>query len=217
MPPSSPTFRSAGDSTAGQNASPSADSSARGAPQADGTSGRLYHFVGKLDRNVLHREYLQSLSKVRSGCGGTIAALDKLVSFMEDDPRVTDIRWMAYMLGTVFHESPSLLPRNELGKGMIKGIAKPYYWPVKVARMPDGTAVVTEQDGDQWRVVPGGKPQPLQTASARGFSPKLGVSGNSAVSPVYTAAAGTPLRYYGRGYVQLTWWTNYVNIYSIQN
>lgn len=123
MAPSNPIPRNPGDSST-PNTSTNLSSTERGAPHADGTSGRLYHFAGKLDRNVLHREYLQTLSTVRSGCAGTVAALDTLVAFMEQDPRVTDIRWMAYMLGTVFHETPSLLPRNEVGEGMNKGVAK---------------------------------------------------------------------------------------------
>lgn len=41
--------------------------------------------------------------------------------------------------------------------------------------------------------------------------PNLGFASGAAVSPLYTTAPGTPLRYYGRGYVQLTWWSNYAD------
>ena len=69
--------------------------------------------------------------------------------------------------------------------------------------LPGGTARVTEQDGDQFEVAVNGNFRAL-TKSAR-----QGAVHGGAISATYNADNGTEHAYYGRGYVQLTWWSNY--------
>lgn len=164
----------------------------------------------------------------------SIADALQLTNKMIVDARITDIRFMAYMLATVCHESaqtkkyripklnkdgsPAIDPKTkqpiiktpnlwmlfepveEIGHG--KG--SNYFLPVKVAKDGDG-ALITEQDGDQFKVASDGKFKPVGN----------GVRGSAAsgkVSDVYTKAQGDEKSYFGRGLVQLTWWNSYADM-----
>ena len=158
-----------------------------------------------------------------------------LLDRMSRDPLIIDIRWMAYMLATAMWETsvtvtvpaaatngkhkgkPSRVsqwgsPVEEGGKGWLnKNNVKDYYLPVKVNKLPDGSAEVTEQDGDVFDVNTSGKIT-KKTPGTPGIAPKHGADfAKYAANPsqVYAQAAGTEHAYYGRGYVQLTWWDNY--------
>jgi len=76
---------------------------------------------------------------------------------------------------------------------------------VKVARNTDGTATVTEHDGDQWTVTLDGVARPVNKGA------KFGAAPDGKAAKAYVDAAGSELAYYGRGYVQLTWWQNYAS------
>jgi hypothetical protein len=104
---------------------------------------------------------------------------------MEDDGSILDIRWMAYMLGTALVETS-------------------HFIPVKVKRLPDGRARVTEQDGDQYTIAPDGMRPTNVNKDAT-----LGSKAAAPASSAYTSADGDAKSYFGRGFVQLAWWTNY--------
>jgi hypothetical protein len=84
------------------------------------------------------------------------------------------------------------------------------YWrPVKVQRLPDGRAMVTEYDGDQFVVrADGSKVTPISGSGRHGA---LAVDAMTdkliPASAPFNTAQGTALSYYGRGYCQITWWT----------
>lgn len=169
--------------------------------------------------------------------GTKMSSAKTLLTFMQSDPQITDIRWMAYMLATVYWETTyprfkevaildkktrkpvmsadgkpemkkiivswqmTMDPVDEVGFG--KG--RRYHMPVKVLRLPDGSAIVTENDGDQFTVSLEGK------AVAVTKRAKMGARDGRAPAKAYTDSPGAPLSYYGRGYVQLTWWANYAS------
>jgi hypothetical protein len=149
------------------------------------------------------------------------AAIFQLLSMMELDTYVLDIRWMAYMFGTATIETGmTYAPVDERGKGDL-GIAKkgphkgyqrklPYYLPVKVKRLPDGTARVTEQDGDQFIIASDGSTyRPLSdgTRGSLAVNPRTNVL--IGATETYLKDDGVERRYYGRGYCQITWWNSY--------
>jgi hypothetical protein len=93
-------------------------------------------------------------------------------------------------------------PVEEKGHG--RGLS--YGAPVKIAILPNGSVRVTEYDGDQWLVpASGGKARPLSELPQRGVDP------HGKASPTYVRDDGEEKYYYGRGFVQLTWWNNYVD------
>ncbi len=145
--------------------------------------------------------------------------LHTLLNFMANDPFMIDIRWMAYILSTASVEAAHPLrqtnpktgkktspwrfmwsPVEEVGSG--KG--RRYEKPAKVFDLGDGTVRVTEWDGDQWIVRQDGTYKAVNKGAARGVNPAMEAPAQS-----YTADAGVEHAYYGRGYVQLTWWNNY--------
>jgi hypothetical protein len=95
-------------------------------------------------------------------------------------------------------------PANEMGKG--RGLN--YYEPVKVHELPDGTVEITEQDGNRFQVAIDGKVMP-----GKGLSDvdKRGSPTGGKISKAYDDAPGTPIRFFGRGLVQLTWWNGYAS------
>jgi hypothetical protein len=193
----------------------------RGAPYFDGVLKQRFQFLAPFDRDVFRREYAKSFKGVAKANMASFSDLEVFLSFLEQDARITDIRWMAYMLGTAFVETSKTTrvmradgksskkvwlnfhPDGEAGKGA----GRDYYLPVKVFRQNDGSALVSEQDGDQWTVNSGGGRRQVQQL---GVPNKSGAPANSPAHPSYSSAPGTERQYYGRGYVQLTWWFNYV-------
>lgn len=93
----------------------------------------------------------------------------------------------------------TMAPVDEIGHG--KG--RRYRDPVKVKVFGDGSVRITEQDGDQFKVTRDGNSSPLTKGAAMGNRP------GQPVAKAYDEDDGTELAYYGRGYVQLTWWSNY--------
>jgi hypothetical protein len=166
--------------------------------------------------------------------------LIRVVNKLATDARVGDIRWMAYMLATITAESRELVqvqrvdsqgkpmvnpktklpmstsqwqmyePANEMGHG--KGL--PYYETVKVNVLADGSVEITEGDGDRFKLGSNG-----QLIVGNGFLPyrkkdkskNVGSPSGAVASKTYQDAAGTPISFYGRGMVQLTWWNGYAD------
>jgi hypothetical protein len=191
-----------------------------------------YIYVHNFTATAFQAEFVREFSKDGRYDAAAIPALMNLVDMMTHDNAVIDIRWMAYMLATVFWEttypksesSPvldkkgrpvvdkkgqpvmrtkkrwamTMAPVDEIGHGA----GRDYYLPVKVEKLPSG-ARITEQDGDQFLVTPSGAFTPATKGA------KLGSNATAAATSAYDGAAGDELSYYGRGYVQLTWWSNY--------
>jgi hypothetical protein len=147
--------------------------------------------------------------------------LGKLVA----DPRIGDVRYAAYTLATIFIETSHTIkvtaqtkdrrnrPRTHVLKQWrnfvpIKEVLgrrdlRNYKDAVKILRLPNGNVRVTEKDGDQWEVNGAGTPRAITRDPQRGTVP------NRPVSSTYTSDQGDEQIYWGRGYVQLTWWSNY--------
>jgi Chitinase class I len=181
-----------------------------------------YIVYGTFDMEKFVRLYKASFSKNPHYSEAMEPNLRQLLTFMAGDPYMVDLRWMAYILATTAWEATAPVTethKNAKGKTITShpwrmtwspveesghGKGRSYERAVKVAQLADGTVRVTEWDGDQWTVKSDGS----HTALSKG--PHLGVS-TSLAAPVkaYTDDSGTENTYFGRGYVQLTWWTNY--------
>ncbi|PXA98041.1 hypothetical protein DMC47_10630 [Nostoc sp. 3335mG] len=140
---------------------------------------------------------------------------DRMLTYMEQDPRLIDVRWMAYMFATAYWETAravtvglrpngrpirqfqTLAPVDETGSG--KGYR--YGRPVKVERLGVTKARITEWDGEQFEVNESGYTVPQGRRGGADYS--------KPAHRDYTSAAGREFVYHGRGYVQLTWWYNY--------
>ncbi len=179
-----------------------------------------------------------------------------LIQMMQADVRVTDIRWMAYMLATAFWEAAHTVsetvqvPKLEKGKRPVLGPdGKPvmidktikvwevmvpideiapsndrrYKAPVKVKRIDSadvellkamsknfqvanvfGGAWIVEKDGDQFVVDATG------CTIWQSKKSEMGAAFGAAAAKTYLNFHGDEQVYFGRGYVQLTWWSNYV-------
>ena len=192
-----------------------------------------YQHLGLYDRVIFQDGVTTSFR--RSGRFNAAAVPDmlNLLGMIERDPGINDVRQAAYMLATVMWETTSpttvtspavnkkgvalvdkhnrpiivkrrrwlmtMAPVNEVGHG--KG--RRYHEPVKIKTLSDDKVRVTEQDGDQFVVLSNGRISAL-TANAR-----MGTADGGAASSVYDKDDGVEHAYYGRGYVQLTWWSNY--------
>ena len=93
----------------------------------------------------------------------------------------------------------TMAPVEEAGHG--KG--RRYHEPVKVAVLADGSVRITEQDGDQFSVSLTGAIKFLTKGA------KMGTIDGGAAARIYDNDPGDEHAYFGRGYVQLTWWSNY--------
>jgi hypothetical protein len=201
--------------------------------QADLDATAKYFFPGQFDRVKFRKAFADQFSKTAHYDAAAIPDMEALLAFIEADTRVADIRWMAYMLATVFWETTSLkkyeVPtKGKNGKPLLgkngqpimhtvkkwaitmkpveevgHGSGRAYFLPVKVKRLEDGTARVTEQDGDQFTIRADGK----NTAINKGA--KLGSVATAKATKTYDDDDGEEHAYFGRGYVQLTWWSNY--------
>lgn len=185
------------------------------------------------DRIKLREGFLTQFGNSQRFDSTAIPPLEQLVGFMEADSSIADIRWMAYMLATAYWETTSLkketVPtldkkgqplRDKKGQPLVHsrqrwaitmapveevghGAGRNYFLPVKVKALPGGEARVTEQDGDQFTVSAKG----LHTAISKGA--RMGAAATQKAVKTYADDDGTELSYFGRGYVQLTWWSNY--------
>ena len=200
------------------------------APAKPPFDASIYGTRGPYDRI----KFLAGFDKAFPGGDYALTTHDDLSTFLgriEQDANITDLRWAAYMLATVHLEAKSLVTEKVLidhkGKPLVdkKGNPTPrlvhkwqmmhpveesghgaglaYHEPVKVALQADGTLLVTEHDGDQFVINALGNIRNFD-ADRRG-APSGGVAADA-----YVKAPGTANSYFGRGYVQLTWWDGYL-------
>jgi hypothetical protein len=187
-----------------------------------------YIHIGFFDQRVFQDEAARrfAASRVDGGRynGGSVPAMLDLLGRCARDPRIIDVRWIAYILATAMWETTHRTtvpnargrgthrvsrwasPVEEGGKGRLNAHdIKDYYLPVKVAAAADGGATVVEQDGDTFTLSSAG------TITRRSGGATHGSRASAAMTGPYRQASGTELRYYGRGYCQLTWWDNYAS------
>ncbi|HEX3698442.1 MAG TPA: glycoside hydrolase [Polyangia bacterium] len=183
-----------------------------------------YLYSGEYDKAKFTSAYESLFAHVTKFNKPSIPDLIFVLGKIGSDKTITDTRWAAYMLATMFVETSHTIklkqaapggqtshvhkawrnftPVKEVGSGKGHG----YHFPVKVDRLPNGDANVTEWDGDQWVVSSSGIAQKVQPSAIAGMrNPRL------AESPLFRQAMGQMNQYYGRGYVQLTWWYNYIS------
>jgi hypothetical protein len=160
----------------------------------------------------------------------------RIITRLGLDARVTDIRYMAYMLATACHEARQvktfLLPvLAKNGKPTFdvktqvqvtkqvklyelfvpieeigRGAGKKYYEPIKIVKTSEGVSI-TEKDGDRFKVLNDGS---LLEASGLSAVEDRGSKYEGKTSKKYIEAEGTEQAYFGRGLVQLTWWDQYL-------
>ncbi|MBI5257179.1 MAG: glycoside hydrolase [Burkholderiales bacterium] len=192
-----------------------------------------YQHSGAFDRAVFGREFSAQFGRSARYNAAAVPDMMLLVGLIEADSGITDVRQAAYMLATVMWETTSPVKvshvaRNKKGQPLLDKQKKPvivtqrkwlmtmapvseigqgkgrkYHEPVKVKRLADGSVRITEQDGDQFSISAAGVVKPLTKKA------KMGTVDGGAASKVYEDDDGDELAYYGRGYVQLTWWSNY--------
>lgn len=192
-----------------------------------------YFWAGKFDPVKLRAAFLKEFSKVRNFDPAVVPHMEMLVGFMAADPKITDVRWMAYMLATAYWETTTLekevVPRlgkkhqplrDKHGKILVRtvhrwlvtmapvtevghGRGRAYHLPVKVESLPNGEAHVIEEDGDEFTVTAKGGIKALTKGA------HMGAPATQHATKAYTDDKNKAHAYYGRGYVQLTWWSNY--------
>ncbi|MGN2249692.1 hypothetical protein ACFWZ1_06380 [Frateuria sp. GZRe14] len=200
---------------------------------ADNAANAIYAWQGTFDRIKLREGFIREFGKSAHYDAAAIPQMELLVGFIEADTRITDVRWTAYMLATAYWETTSLKKESvpvldkhhkpvvgKNGKPLVRsrkrwaitlspveevghGAHRNYFLPVKVKSIPKGGARVTEQDGDQFTVTAEGTYKAITHGAKQGAAPT-----QKAVT-AYKDDDGDEYAYYGRGYVQLTWWSNY--------
>jgi hypothetical protein len=193
-----------------------------------------YFHSGPFNRAQIRTDFATKLAKESHYNSASIPNLEMILAYMEVDARITDVRWMAYMLATAYWETSHIekiqKPTfDKKGKPVLdkagnqvtkqikvwrnmspveesdRGKGRNYFQPVKVKRLADGTAIVTEHDGDQWTVALSG------VSTVVNKNAKRGAAAADPAAAGFTKDDGTEHAYYGRGYVQLTWWNNYAS------
>lgn len=192
-----------------------------------------YRLLGGIDRAIFQTEFTSQFSKSARYSAAAMPDMLVLLGLLEADANINDVRWAAYMLATVMWEttSPTTVSRqavNKKGKPLLdkKGLpimvterkwlmtmapvdevghgkGRKYHEPVKMKEMGDGSVRITEQDGDQFKATAAGGVSPLTKGAV------MGTKDGGAAVKAYDDDDGAEQAFYGRGYVQLTWWSNY--------
>lgn len=185
---------------------------------------RDFLWLGDFDRVKVAAGFSTHLKNVAHFDARSVPDLLTLIGFLESDVDVIDLRCMAYMLATAYWEtshveSVAVTSKDKKGRTMTRqkkhwanmkpveetghGAGRQYHLPVKVKLLDSGDVLVTEQDGDQFTVQPNGKFSKKVKGAA------MGSSASAAATQAYLENDGSEHAYFGRGYVQLTWWSNY--------
>ena len=209
------------------------------------TSGeRKYAYVGGYDMakmtDTLTNHLPAALKKDNRWDSRSLGNLQTLMTLIEADTAVTDLRWVAYMLATTYWETNHVekiqVPKSDGHGGSLKdkvgkivmhdiginvslkpatetdeGRTRNYARPVKVAALPTGEIQITEYDGDQFLVSADGKSKNKANLANPRITSRMGTAPTLQAVRSYKDAAGDEHTFYGRGYVQLTWWANYAS------
>lgn len=193
-----------------------------------------YRMAGGIDRAVFQAEFASQFSKSARYSAAAMPDTLVLLGLIEADASINDVRWAAYILATAMWEttSPTTVTRpalNKKGQPLLDkktkapiilkerkwlmtmapvdevghGKGRKYHEPVKVSVQADGSVRIAEQDGDQFKVSAAG----IVTALTKGAV--MGTTDGGAATKSYDGDDGAEQAFYGRGYVQLTWWSNY--------
>jgi len=158
-------------------------------------------YTGAFDQSTFQKACQTEFAGVPKFNTASMPDLLFLLGKVGADPRITDIRWSAYILATAFIESSHtvrITKQTVDKKGRVKthkikvwrnfapieetghGKRRKYSLAVKVKRLPNGDAQVTEYDGEQWVVSAAtGKGSPLHRHQ------RLGVRADSKPSNLY--------------------------------
>ena len=86
---------------------------------------------------------LNTQNLFRNPFPGQLQGLNAILDEWEANPNLTDLRWLAYILGTVYHEvDKTMQPIEEYGRG--KG--KPYGQKIKYGGGPNKRVPYSNQD-----------------------------------------------------------------------
>ena len=202
-----------------------------GLPPKPPFNAAQFAYSGSYDHVRFLAEFHQRFA-TRGMADTTDADVLALLGFIETDTDIADLRWTAYLLATGFWEGRSLTKEAQVvhdkhgkprvdrsGKTMTRTVHKwrvmqpteeighgrhrAYHEPVKTVLQTDGTILVTEHDGDQFTVNVAGHYKPMGKA-------RRGAVDGGPPAKTYLHAKGGEHSYFGRGYVQLTWWDNYL-------
>lgn len=189
--------------------------------------------IRRLNRELFLKAFQEQFGDAGSfGAGGAQRVL-AFVEQIEKDRNITDIRWAAYMLATTMWETTIQISVERTvtdGKGMVlldkkkrpvtvkhrhwehsmapvdevgHGKGRRYHQPVKIKALPDGGVRVTEYDGDRFMITPAG------VISSLSRHAEMGTANKAVAAKAYQSNDGDEHVYFGRCYVQLTWWSNY--------
>lgn len=197
------------------------------------TNAKSYRLEGGINRSIFRTQLQERFSKNGSFSSNAIQSAVAIIGLIESDPSIKDIRWAAYMLATILHETKNLVSasapaRNRKGQQLLDKNGKPvtlsqkkwvitmnpinevghgknrrYQDPVKVKILSNQSARITEQDGDQFLISASGTTKFVSPNASMGSDPQ------GPRSKIYESDDGVEKSYFGRGYVQLTWWSNY--------
>lgn len=185
------------------------------------TAGEIYK--GKLDKPAFIEGYRHIVPKGEVS-ETSVAGLTKLLTYLEEDSEVTDLRWMAYMIATVRREAgPNFFPIQEDGKGgghkgtitEKNGTTKDDYGR-EVIVSKQGTYVILDFVSDPTIVIDqSGTKIKLNTLTKETANKPLKDSSSFPIrvdqeARLERAKTGSKMIYFGRGYVQTTWWDGYV-------
>lgn len=183
------------------------------------TAGEIYK--GKFDKPAFIQGYRHIVPKGEVS-ETSVAGLTKLLTYLEEDAEVTDLRWMAYMIATVRKEAgANFLPIQEKGKGgnhqgkNTKG-KDDYGREVIVSQQGNhiildfvsDPTIVINQSGKEIKFAPLTK----ETAQKPPKDPSLFAIRVDQEARQERAKTGSKMVYFGRGYVQTTWWYGFVKV-----
>ena len=204
------------------------------APGQNTSGQRKYKYAGGFDFAKITSGMAEKFKHNDHYDERSLPNMQLLLGMIEADAQMTDLRWMAYMLATALWETSHVeafqVPRTgKDGKPMTgkdgkvitrtrkvwinmtpvhetgEGAGRRYHNPVKVSALPTGDLQITEWNGNVFTLRTDG----TYKAAVHGRVPGT----NPPAKPVaaYDKAAGDEHSYFGRGYVQLTWWYNYAS------
>jgi len=132
-----------------------------------------YHHSGRYDHAAFEKAFLSGFKHVPKFNAPSVPSLMSLLGKIGDDPRITDVRWTAYILATSFVESSQTVVKKTVTKDKRgrshdhrskvwrnfepieeKGHGRQFKYarPVKVKRLPDGNVSIIEYDGERWTI-----------------------------------------------------------------